>query len=67
MPSKIPDTQAIHMLMEKEILDLVEEYRFEHRFHTRTETIKAMIRAASKGEGKEKAAKRPRKPAASER
>jgi metal-responsive CopG/Arc/MetJ family transcriptional regulator len=43
------DTEAkaikpIHMLMEQTLLDQIEEFRFKHRFHTRVETIKALLK-----------------------
>jgi hypothetical protein len=38
-------TTAIHMLLENKLLGRIEDYRFQHRFKTRVETIKALLEA----------------------
>jgi len=43
-PKETSETTAIHMLLEKMLIGEIEDFRFRHRFQTRVETIKALLR-----------------------
>ncbi len=55
MPNKNTEpTVAINLTIEKELLDLVEDYRFRARHSTRINAIKALLRAGLAAEKKAK-------------
>jgi hypothetical protein len=48
-PKNHQTTQAIHLLLENELLEQIEDFRFKNRFHTRIETIKALLKLGLQG------------------
>jgi hypothetical protein len=38
------ETMAMHMLIEKSLVKQIEDYRFQYRYPTRIEAVKALIR-----------------------
>ncbi len=37
------EKQAVHMLFEKQLLKRLDDFRFRHRFESRTDTIKWLL------------------------
>ena len=46
MPRATEDKQPVHMLLETPILKRLDDFRFKHRFASRTEAIRWLLKAA---------------------
>lgn len=43
-PTAKPNSTPIHIVLENDLLGEIEDFRFKNRFHTRIETLKALLR-----------------------
>ena len=48
MPKATPDKEPVHVLLEKDLLKRLDDFRFKQRFDTRAATIRWLLEAALK-------------------
>ena len=46
MPKATPDKEPVHILLEKDLMKRIDDFRFKHRFQTRAAVIRWLLDAA---------------------
>lgn len=52
MPAKLPDTQAVHVLVDKELLRRIKAWQHAHEIDTRTEAMRELWELGLESDGK---------------